>query len=442
MSSITFDILFLLLLIIGNGVLAMAEIAVVSARKARLQQWANEGDPKARAALELANAPTPFLSTIQMGITLVGVLAGALGGTTIARALAARLGHIPWLGPYSEAVALGLVVVAITYLSLVLGELVPKRLALHRPERIAAAVAPLMRLLSVLTAPAARLLSASTELVLRGLGVRPAPEPPVTEEEIIVLLEQGMRAGMFEKAERLMVESVFRLGDRRIGALMTPRTEIVWLDVDDPPEELRHKIAASAHASFLVAQGSIDNVLGLVDAKDIAARCLAGQGVELRALVHPPPLVPESMRALKLLEVFKQSGAHTALVIDEYGALQGLVTLHDLLEAIIGEIRLAGQPAEPQMVQREDGSWLVDGLVPVDEFKERFQLKALPGEEEGMYQTLGGFVMMRLGRIPAAGDHFDWHGLRFEVVDMDGYRVDKVLVAPVPPQATEPATDA
>jgi putative hemolysin len=442
MSSIIFDILFLLLLLIANGVLAMAEIALVSARKARLQHQANEGDSKARTALELANAPTQFLSTIQMGITLVGVLAGAFGGTTIARALAVHLGDIPWLRPYSEAVALSLVVVAITYLSLVLGELVPKRLALHSPERIAAALAPLMRLLSVLTAPAGRLLSASTELVLQSLGMRPATEPPVTEEEIIVLLEQGTQAGMFEKAERHMVESVFRLGDRRIGALMTPRTELVWLDVDDSPETLHHKIAASPHSSFLVAQGSIDNVLGLVEAKDIAARCLVGQAVELRALVRQPLLVPESMRALKLLELFKQSGAHTAVVIDEYGALQGLVTLHDLLEAIIGEIRLAGQPAEPQFVQREDGSWLVDGLVPMDEFKERFQLRELPGEEEGFYQTLGGFVMMRLGRIPSAGDHFDWHGLRFEVVDMDGYRVDKVLVTPVPPGAQEPTTGA
>jgi putative hemolysin len=442
MPSITFDILFLLLLIIANGVLAMAEIAVVAARKTRLQQRANEGDAKVRAALELANAPTQFLSTIQMGITLVDILAGAFGGATIARGLAVRLGHISWLVPYSEAVALGLVVMVITYLSLVLGELVPKRLALHSPERIAAVVAPLMRLLSVLTASANRLLSASTELVLRGLGVRPATEPPVTEEEIIVLLEQGTRAGMFEKAERHMVESVFRLGDRRIGALMTPRTEIVWLDVDDSPEELRHKIAASAHSSFLLAQGSIDNILGLVDAKDIVARCLAGQAVDLRTLVRQPLLVPESMRALKLLELFKQLGAHTALVIDEYGALQGLVTLHDLLEAIIGEIRLAGQPAEPQIVQREDGSWLVDGLVPMDEFKEHFQLREVPGEEEGVYQTLGGFVMMRLGRIPSAGDHFDWHGFRFEVVDMDGYRVDKVLVAPAPPEAQEPATGA
>jgi len=245
MSSIAFDILVLFLLIIANGVLAAAEMAIVSTRKVQLQQRADEGDPKARAALDLAHAPTPFLSTIQIGITLIGVLAGAFGGATIAHALAAHLRSIPWLASYSDAVALGLVVLAIAYLSLVLGELVPKRLALHSPERIAAAVAPLIRLLSVLTAPASRLLSASTELVLRGLGVRPTTEPPVTEEEIIVLLEQGTRAGMFEKAERHMVESVFRLGDRRIGALMTPRTEIVWLDVDDSPEVLRHKIATS-----------------------------------------------------------------------------------------------------------------------------------------------------------------------------------------------------
>lgn len=440
MSSIAIDMLLILLLIIANGVLAMAEIAIVSARKARLQQWADEGNPRARTALDLANAPNQFLSTVQIGITLVGILAGAFSGVTIAQALAARLGHLRWLAPYSEAVAIGVVVVTIAYLSQVIGELVPKRLALSNPERIAAAVAAPMRSLSVLGSPAVRLLSASTDLVLRLLGVQPSAEPPVSEEEIIVLIEQGTQAGMFEKAERKMIESVFRLGDRRVGALMTPRTEIVWLDVDDAAEEIRAKITATVHASFVVAQGNIDNVLGVVESKELLARCLANQPVDLKATLRQPLYVPESLRALQVLELFKQSATHSALVIDEYGGLQGLVTLHDILEAIVGEIRIAGEPAEPQVVQREDGSWLLDGMLPMDEFRELFHLRKLPGEEEGVYQTLGGFVMMQLGRIPLAADHFVWNRLRLEVVDMDGYRVDKVLVVATPPAAPEPSS--
>jgi putative hemolysin len=243
---------------------------------------------------------------------------------------------------------------------------------------------------------------------------------------------------MFEKAESNMIESIFRLGDRRADALMTPRTEVVWLDVDDPPEDIRRKITESVHSRFVVAQGSLDTVLGVVLAKDLLTRSLAGEPVDLRAALHEPLFVPESIGALRVLELFKQSGVQLALVIDEYGGLQGLVTLNDILEAIVGEIGVAGAPSEPQVVQREDGSWLIDGMLPMDEITELFHLREVPIEERGVYQTLGGFVMMHLGRIPSAADHFEWNGLRFEVVDMDGYRVDKVLIEPMRPPPSEP----
>lgn len=427
----TFEVLFIVLLIIANGVFAMAEIAVISARKIRLQQRANEGDRKARAVLELAEAPNRFLSTIQIGITLIGILAGAFGGATLARELAAFLARAPLLAPYSDAIGLGIVVLSITYLSLILGELVPKRLALNSPERVASALATPMHLLAVIAFPAVRLLSLSTELVLRLLDVRPAPEPPITEEEIKVLIEQGTQAGIFEEAEQDMVEAVFRLGDRQVGVLMTPRTEIVWLDLDDPPEEIQRRITTTVHARFPVVQGTLDHVLGIVHAKDLLARSLEGEPFDLKACLRQPLYVPESMRALKVLELFKQSGTHMAMVIDEYGGIQGLVTLNDILEAIVGDIPSSDEAAEPPVIQREDGSWLLDGMLPVDEFKELFHLAQLPEEERGGYQTLGGLVMAHLGRIPTSADHFEWGGLRLEVVDMDGHRVDKVLVIPL-----------
>jgi putative hemolysin len=431
MSGLTFEMLFVFLLILANGLFAMAEIAIVASRKVRLQQRANEGDLRARAALELAETPNRFLSTVQIGITLIGILAGAYGGATIAHELAAQLERISFLAPYSHAISLGVVVLGIAYLSLILGELVPKRLALSNPERIACAVATPMRLLAVLAFPAVRLLSLSTEVVLRLLGVQPTAESPVTEEEIKVLIEQGTQAGVFEAAEQDMVERVFRLGDRHVGVLMTPRTEIVWLDVEDSSEEIQHRITSTVHSRFLVAQGALDQVLGIVHAKDLLARSLEGQPFDLKACLRQPLFVPESMRALKVLELFKQSGTHLALVVDEYGGIEGLVTLNDILEAIVGDLPSIDEPAEPPVVQREDGSWLLDGMLPVDEIKELFQLAQLPGEEAGTYQTLGGMVMSHLGRIPSAADHFEWAGLRFEVMDMDGHRVDKVLVAPV-----------
>lgn len=384
-------------------------------------------------ALELANTPNQFLSTIQIGITLIGILAGAFGGATLAEELAAELSRVRWLAPYSEAIGVSVVVMGITYLSLVVGELAPKRLALNNAERIASTVAPWMQTLSRVASPVVRLLSLSTELVLRALGMRPSLETPVTEEEIKLMIEQGTQVGVFVPAEQEMVKQVFRLADRTVGALMIPRPEVIWLDPNDSPEEVRRKITASGYSQFPVAQGELDNVLGLVYATDLLTQILDGQLIDLQAALRPALYVPESMLVLDVLERLKETYSQVVLVIDEYGGFQGLITIHDILEAIVGDIPLPDEVAEAEVVQREDGSWLMDGRLLVDELKEIVRLEKLPYEEEARYQTLGGLVMTSLGRVPSTGDNFEWGGLRFEVVDMDGHRVDKVLVAPVGP---------
>jgi putative hemolysin len=424
------EIPIIILLIICNGVLAMSELAIVSARKTRLQQRADRGDIGARVALELANDPNQFLSTAQIGITLVGILAGVFGGATIAEKLAVSLGRLPLPAAYNKPVSIVIVVLSITYLSLVFGELVPKRVALNNAEEIASWLARPMRWLSVITNPVVRLLSASTEAVLRVLHVRPPAGPPVTEEEIRSVIKQGTEAGVLEETEHDMVENVFRLGDRPVSALMTPRPEVVWLDLNDSPEEIRRTLIESRHSHFPVCQSGLENVLGIARDKDLLARSLTGQPFDWQTLLRRPLFVPESTRALRALELLKQSATHIALVIDEYGGTHGLITYHDILEAIVGEVPALGHPEEPQAVQREDGSWLLDGMLSIDEFKQIVGIDKLPGEERGDYHTLGGLVMMHMERIPMAGDYFDFGGLRFEVVDMDGRRVDKMLIRP------------
>ncbi|MBD2562033.1 MULTISPECIES: hemolysin family protein [Nostoc] len=430
MSSITFEILIILVLIIANGVFSMSEMAIVSARKVRLQQLANQGDVKARAALKLAESPNHFLSTVQVGISLIGILTGAFGGATIANRLAVYVKLVPFLAPYSEPLSFGIVVLLITYLSLIVGELVPKRLALNNPERIASIVAIPMRALSAIASPMVYLLSASTDLILRLLGITASTEPQVTEEEIKILIEQGTEAGTFEEAEQDMVERVFRLGDRPVSYLMTPRPDIVWLDLDDSPEENRQKMVDSAYSRYPVCQGGLDNVLGVIPVTDLLARSFRGEPLDLTVGLRQPVFVPESTRGLKVLELFKQTITHMALVVDEYGVIQGLVTLNDIMSEIVGDVPSTDGQDQPQAVQREDGSWLLDGMLPVEEFLELFGMEEWESEERGSYQTLGGFVITHLGRIPAAADHFEWQSMRIEVMDMDGNRVDKVLVVP------------
>ena len=434
-GSIGVEILIVLLLILINGVFAMAEIAVVSARKTRLQQQADEGSAGARRALELTEHPNRFLSTVQIGITLVGILAGAYGGATLARQLDDYLEHFAALALYSEEISLTLVVAAITYLSLVVGELVPKRIGLNSPERIASLVAGPMHALSIAASPVVRLLSASTDGLLRVLGVRKAVEPPVTEEEIAALLEAGTEAGVFEEEEHELVERVFWLADQRVDSLMTPRHRIVWLDLDGPPEAHREVIRTHRYARFLICQGSLDRVVGMVRVMDLLSELLDGKPLDVRSVLRPPLSVPTGMRALRLLELFRESGIHLAVVIDEYGGTEGIVTLHDVLEEISGEFHT---DAEPRVVRREDGSWLVEGSLAMDDFWELLGLDERRSHGRRDYRTLGGLVVTSLGRIPKAGDHFESHGLRFEVMDMDGHRVDKVLVSMLPPEAEPP----
>lgn len=429
MAEITIEILIILLLTILNGILAMSEISIVSARKTRLQQTANAGDPRARVALDLANSPNLFLSTTQIGITLVGILAGAFGGATIANRLDILLAQLAPLAPYSQAISLALVVVAITYFSLIIGELVPKRLALNNPERIAAAIAAPMHGLARLASPIVRLLSFSTDTVLRLFGIKASPEAPVTDEEIKIMMQQGIKAGTFEEVEQDMVEQVLRLGDRQISALMTPRPNIDWIDLDDPLSVSQQKITRQHHSYYLVCRGSFDNILGVVHVKDLLAQSLGGKPIDFQSILRPPLFVPESMPVFRVLEQFKQTGVHIAIAVDEYGVVQGLMTLNDILQALVGEVPVADEPVRPEIIRREDGSWLVDGMLPSDQVKELLGTHQLPGEGRTNFQTLGGMIMGYLGRIPLPADHFEWQNWRFEVVDMDGKRVDKVLIA-------------
>ncbi|MDO8577211.1 MAG: hemolysin family protein [Candidatus Daviesbacteria bacterium] len=423
------EIIVILLLILLNGIFAMVEIAVISARKSRLQHLANEGSKNAQAVLELKDSPNRFLSTVQIGITLIGILAGAFGGATIAENLASYFETIPSIAPYSEAIGIAIVVAAITYLSLIIGELVPKRLGLSNPEFIASAAAQPMRVLSKISAPLVYLLCLSTDFILKVFQIKPKEES-VSVEEIRMLIREGARVGVFEAAEKDIVERTLQLGDKKVNTLMTPRKEVVWLDIDSSFKALRNKIAKNSHSHFPVCRDTLDKVLGVVRTEDILANFLIEEKIDLKKFLHKPLFIPETTDGLKVLELFKKSGIHMALVVDEYGNVQGVISMTDILEAIVGDIPNIDELGEQEIMKRDDGSFLVDGLVPIDEFKEHFHINRLPGEKSGNYHTVGGFVMYKLGHIPLLGDSFEIDLLRFEVLDMDGNRVDKILIIP------------
>jgi putative hemolysin len=438
------DIVIILLLIVLNGVLALSEIAIVSARKARLQQWADEGRSRAETALALANEPGPFLSTIQVGITSIGILSGAIGEAAIAQDLAPQLAELPGVGRFAGPIAIAIVVIVITYLSVIIGELVPKRLALLNPEAVALLVARPMQFLSTISAPIVRFFDWSSEVVLRLVGAREGGEPPVTGEEIEVLMEQGAEAGVFEKGEQKLVSRILRLDEQRVVGIMTPRVDIYLIDLEDPFEENKRKLIESPHSRVPVCKGGLDNILGIAYARDLVSRLLAGQPLDLPSMVRPPVYVPGSLSPIELLESFKRLRSHIAFIVDEYGEVEGLVTMNDVLEAIVGDVATSESAGESLAVRREDGSWLVDGMLPIDRLKEILEVEELPDEESGNYHTVGGLVMMQLGRVPRVADHFDLEGLRFEVVDMDRNRVDKMLVSrrpdPAPPAVQPPST--
>lgn len=428
--SVTTEIVIIAILVFVNGLLSMAEMAMVSARKTRLQELAKNGDADAKQALEVAKEPNKFLSAIQIGISLVGIFAGVFGGATLAKSLSGWLTSLGIPAGYSSGIGIGVVVVSITYLSLVIGELVPKRLALSHAEQIAARVAAPMRLLSRVAAPLIAILSVSTDAVLLALRVRKKPDDYVTEEEIKIMMEQGTQAGVFEEYEQDMVKRVLSLGDRDVNDLMTHRPDIVALDIEDSPEESWKKIQESGHSIFPVYEHELDNIQGTVSIKDLWAQTSTPDPPDIRSLVIPALFVPEGLTVYKVLERFKQAMTHAALVIDEYGNLQGIITLHDILEAIVGDLPSFHMNGDAEAVQREDGSWLLDALLPVDKFKEMFEIEEMPGEDKGYYDTLGGFMLVQFGQIPSPGAYFSWNGMRFEVVDMDGQRIDKVLVLP------------
>lgn len=430
------QLVIILLLAVLNGVLAMSETAVISARKARLRQAADAGDRRAGAALDLATEPTRFLATIQIGITLIGIFAGAYGEATLARALGVHLSKIDFLAPHADAVAIAVVVLSVTYLSLVIGELVPKRLALNNAERIAAWVAGPMRVVAGIARPLVWFLSVSTEGVLKLLGAKPSDIPDVTPEEIEVLIDQGTELGIFEESEQDMLESVLRLDERRVDAFMTPRTQIQWLDLEDTDEEVRQVLLEAQHSRIPVIEGDADNVLGILYSKDLVVRHLKGEPFDVRATLRPVLFVPESMSTLRVLELFKMEGNHIALVTDEYGSVQGMVTDMDILEAIVGAIPAEGEPEEPGIIVRDDRTWLVDGMLRIDSLWELLDLDEEIDSPYRGYQTVSGFVMTELEGIPVEGESFYWRDLRFEVMDMDGRRIDKVLVSRVLPNGS------
>lgn len=432
--NIIFEILVILVLILINGFLAMSEIAVVSARKARLRVRAAAGDPGYQAALELANSPGRFLSSVQIGITLVGILAGAFGGATIAEALEDVFIGMGLAAGISEAMGVVIVVLILTYFSLVIGELAPKQIALLDPERVASRVARPMTSIARLAAPLVRLLSLSTSLVLRLLGLRPSTEPAITEEEVKMLIDQGTELGVFQPIEDTIVDKVFRLGDQRIESLATPRTEMIWLDLDDPLHISIDKIKSVDYSHFPVAQDNLDNLLGFVKANDLLTQCLEDHAVNLKEVLLKPLYVPENTLVFSVLERMRQTGYEIAFVMDEFGGIQGLVTLRDLLEGLVGDIPQIEELHDPDVVQLGDESYLLDGMLAIQDFRELFNFKQLPGEDENYYQTLAGFVLYLFGYLPTTGESVQWQGYRIEVVDMDGMRIDKVHV--IPPQDT------
>lgn len=426
------EILIILLLVLLNGFFALSELAVVSSRKGRLQQYAEDGRRGAAAALRLAEDPTGFLSAVQVGITLIAILSGAYGEATLAAPLAPVLELIPWIGVKAGAIASAIVIVSITFLSLTIGELVPKRLALRNPERLACIVAPPMRIVSNVAMPIIWLLRQVTDLVMRLFAPPAAEDPRVTEEEVKTLIAEGTAAGIFAPAEREMLEGVLRIADRTVRSIMTPRPDIVWLDLDDSVEEISAMIVKSGHSRFPVARGDVDNLVGIVHAKDLLEQSCKGGTFDLKSAARDPIYIHESTPVLKLLEAFQKSIVHVAVVLNEHGTVEGIVTPTDILVAIAGDLPEREGEDEPSAVMRADGSWLLDGQMPVYEVERKLEIKGLIADDEE-YTTLAGFVLTQFGHIPAPGEAFNWQNWRFEVVDLDGRRIDKVLVTTNPP---------
>ncbi len=419
------EIFIILLLVVFNGIFAMAEIALVSSKRVRLEEKASKGSKGAKIALVLLKKPEEFLSTVQFGITLIGIIAGAYGGVTMAKDISPFFEQFDALKEYSVEISYIVVIGLITYLSIIIGELVPKTIAFNNPEGISITLSPFMRVLSIITNPMIRFLSLSTKIVIRIFHIKSNKDAPVTEEELKILIEQGGRLGTIEMKETEMIKSIFRFGDRDAYSIMTNRQDLIWLDINDPPGELRETIYNNNFSKFPLCDGSIDQVIGIVSVKDYLQQIETGKEKNLRIIATQPLYIPENLPAIKILERFRETKIHIAIVINEYGSTEGMITLHDLIENIFGELPEKHEVYEVPIFKREDGSMLIDGTIRIDELKDTLTLQFEHSEE---YTTLGGYVMFKLNKVPQVGDKFDSDNYKFEVVDMDGKRVDKVLV--------------
>ncbi|MCX6180114.1 MAG: hemolysin family protein [Chlorobiales bacterium] len=422
------EILLLFFLIIINGLFAMSEIALVTAKRSRLSKLAEDGEKAAAVAMKLGQEPSSFLSTIQIGITSIGILNGIVGEGALASPFASRLQMFGVDPEISHIISTVLVVLSITYITIVIGELVPKRLGMFNPEGIACLVARPMLTLSTMTRPFGRLLTVSTDAILKLMGKHPQTLPSVTEEEIHAMLEEGSEAGVIEQHEHEMVRNVFRLDDRQLGTLMVPRADIIFLDVSRPLEENISRVTESEHSRFPVCNGGLQSLLGVVNSKQLLSKTLKGRLTEFTSQLQPCVYVPETLTGMELLDHFRTSGTQMVFVVDEYGEIQGLVTLQDMLEAVTGEF-VPRNLEDSWAIQRQDGSWLLDGLIPVPELKDTLELKSVPEEDKGLYHTLSGLMMWLLGRMPRTGDMMTWENWTLEIVDLDGQRIDKVLAS-------------
>ncbi|HBZ71203.1 MAG TPA: hypothetical protein DEP35_16330 [Deltaproteobacteria bacterium] len=423
---VIFEGILVLLLLILNGFLAMSEMAIVSSRRSRLEQLATDGRPNARIALALAEDPSRFLAAVQIGMTLIGILAGALSGATIADRLRAWFELYPVIAPYGKPVAIGIVVLAVTYLSLIIGELVPKQIALKEPEIIALRIATPLAFLARLAAPIGSVLDRSTKFILRFMGLRPGFERRVTDEDIQSLIRQAEKSGVLHKVEREMVEGVLDLEKRAVRTIMKPRPDIAWIDLDEPKDLTVRKIRECPYAQLLASRGSIDELVGVVRKQDLLEQFIAGVPLDLVRLLKPPLVVPEGASILRAIDLFKRTPVNTAVIVDEYGTIQGLVTRTDLLEAVAGDLPEIDVEPEPKVTRQKDGSLLIDAAISMSDIAGLDAFRAPPGD----FVTLAGFMLAQLGHVPKTGDEFVWDGWRFQVLRMEGRRIDKALVRP------------
>ena len=433
MIGTALEIIIILILIIINGYLSMAELAVVSVRKAKLQKYIDEGNKNAMIVAELGEDPNEFLSTVQIGISLTAVLTGAFGGATLSEPLAAAISFIP----YSEAISVIVVVILSTYLTLVIGEIVPKVIALNDPERVSLKVAKSMLILTKVSRPISVILAKSSSFLLWVMRIDRRTDDIVTEEEIELMIKEGREDGTIEQEEEDIIKRVFKLDDQKVESIMTPRNEIIWIDLEDDRDVNKIKIIESKRSIFPIASGELDDFIGVVQAKDILSAMFTEDEFDVHKIVKEPLVVSEHLETLELLKEFKenQEYVHMSLVVDEFGSVEGLITLNDLLEGIVGDIPGIDEDDEPKAVQRLDGNWLIDGRYPIDRFKELFELKEnLPDEEEDGYTTLAGFILSLSGTIPDEGDRYDCGRFIFEIIDVDGHQIDKVLVIDLGPE--------